>query len=155
MRCPHCGVAMTDATTIALPPVAGAHGELKLAIESLPAVRCVKGHHAPVDEDFMFWMIQELKERAAAIPGGEEKGMILKKHLCSCGKPLEPKPERRQAFPQDFTYEGKYKFKGALDVAMHKCTGCGKEQARSSTEIRKDIAHAMADVTDAAGFPHG
>ena len=155
MRCPHCSVTMDANATTALPPVHGEHGALKLSVEGLPARQCPKGHAAPVDEDFMFWMIQELKERAAAIPGGEEKGMIIKKHLCGCGKELAAKPERRQGYPQNLSYEGKFRFKAVFDVALHKCIGCGKEQPRSAKELQRDIAHAMADVTDAAGFPHG
>jgi hypothetical protein len=154
MRCPHCSLAM-EATAKALDPVSGAHGALKLTLERMPALFCPKGHHAPVDGDFMFWLIQELKERAGKVPGGEEKGMILKKHVCSgCGKELGTKPDHRETFRETLSFEGKFSFAAALDYAMHKCPGCGKAQLRSAKEGVRDVSHAMADVTDAAGFPH-
>lgn len=153
MRCPHCSNTIEGPAT-SLPAVSGAHGALKLEIQGLPAMKCPKGHTAPVDGDFMFWLIQELKERVGKLPGGEEKGLLIKKALCACGKEL-PKSGAGKAFPADLEYEGKYRFRANLDAQVVTCPGCGKEQLRSTKEAQRDVAHAMADVTDAAGFPHG
>lgn len=154
MRCPHCSGTMNNAVT-PLGPVGGEHGALKLALEGLPVRTCPKGHRAPVDGDLMFWLIQELKARIEKVPGGGEKGMLLKKHVCGgCGKDLAAKPDHRETVAERLTYEGGHAFGAILDLAMHKCPGCGKSQLRSTKEAQRDVAHAMAAVTDAAGFPH-
>jgi hypothetical protein len=144
-----------EPTVKSIGAVGGEHGALKLKVENMPACVCPRGHHAPIDGDFMFWMIQELKERVGKIAGGEEKGMMFKKYLCGCGKELPAKPDGRETFPQELSYEGKASLKAVLDLAMHKCPGCGKSQLRSTKEAQRDVSHAMAGVTDTAGFPHG
>lgn len=153
MRCPHCRMPM-DPAPRALKPLQGEHGALKLTLDRLPALVCPDGHHAPVDADFMFWLIQELKERIAALPAGEEKGFLVKKHLCACGRELPAQPGGRQSFPQKVSYEGKLEFEAVFDLALHKCPGCGKAQLRSAKEAQKDVSHSLVGITDAARFPH-
>ena len=153
MRCPHCR-ATIDPTPRALAPVSGEHGVLKLTLESLPARICPHGHHAPVDADFMLWLILELKERIAKLPAGEEKGMLMKKHLCACGKELAGKPDHRETVREEVAYEGGAPFSAVLDVAMHRCPGFGKSQLRSAKDAQRDVSHCLAGVTDAAKFPH-
>ena len=153
MRCPHCRATMDDSVTI-LDPLSGEHGALRLGLENVPARKCPAGHAAPVDTEFMLWLLVELKERAEALPGGTEKGMIFKKHFCECGKELPAHPQGRKVYPAELSYEGKHAIRAAFDVPAYKCEGCGKEQVRSATEIRKDTSHAMVGVTDKAGFPH-
>ena len=122
----------------------------------MPAARCIKGGHAsPVDGDFMLWLIHELKDREGVLPAGEEKGALLfKKYLCACGKELAAKPQRRQSFPMDLSYEGYPAFKAELEMPLYKCSGCGKEQLRSVKEAPKHTAQAVAALNDAAKFPH-
>jgi hypothetical protein len=154
MRCPHCSGTMANDVK-ALEAVQGEHGALKLSLDGLPARTCPKGHHAPADGDVMFWLIQELKARIGKLPGGEEKGLLLKKHLCGeCGRELASKPDHRETVAERLTYDGKYAFGAVLDLGMHKCPGCGKSQLRSVRDAQKDVSHAMVAVTDRAGFPH-
>ena len=153
MRCPHCRTPM-DAKPQALGPLHGEHGSLKLSLDRLPALTCPHGHHAPVDADFMFWLIQELKERVAALPAAGEKGLLMKKHVCACGRELGAKPEARHSFAQKVTYEGGHEFDAVLDVAMHKCPGCGKAQLRSAKDAQRDVSHTLVGIIDAARFPH-
>lgn len=129
---------------------------LQISVEGMPAAKCVgtRGHTAPVDNDFMLWLIRELKERAAGLPGGEEKGMFLKKYICSCGAELASKAEGRRAFPFELSYEGAPAFKAVIDMPVYKCPGCAKEQLRSTKEAGKHVAQSIAALNDAAGFPH-
>ena len=39
-------------------------------------------------------------------------------------------------------------------MPLYKCTGCGKEQARSTKELHDHVAQAIVAVNDGAGFPH-
>jgi hypothetical protein len=127
---------------------------LKLTVEGMPSVKCAKNHAAAVDDDFMLWLIQELKERGGALPAGSEQGLVFKKHLCGCGKELASKPERRQAFAQELVYEGYPPFKAEMELPLYKCSGCGKEQLRSAKDATRHAAQAVAALNDAARFPH-
>ncbi|HEU0258984.1 MAG TPA: hypothetical protein VFR57_06155 [Burkholderiales bacterium] len=127
---------------------------LKLTVTGMPAAKCAKGHAAPIDRDFMLWLIQELKSRGGALAAGEAKGMVFKKYTCACGKELESKSEKRQSFPLDLAYQGAPAFKAELDMPVYRCTGCGKEQLRSTKELQGHTAQAIAALNDAAGFPH-
>jgi hypothetical protein len=133
----------------------GTDGTVKLTVRGMPAGKCPRGHAEPAEDEFMLWLIRELKARADALPAGTESGMLLfKKYRCDCGKELAPKSERTQAFAFDLAYEGLAAFKAEMDIPVYKCTGCGKELARSHEAIRGHTAHAVARVHDAAGFPH-
>ena len=137
-----------------LDPLSVEDKPLALRVTGMPAAKCGKGHAVPCDRNFMLWLIRELKARAAALPGAEEKGLLMKKYLCACGKELAGKSEKRQAFPFDMAYEGAPAFKAEIDMPVYKCTGCGKEQLRSAKEVQKHTVQAIASLNDAAGFPH-
>lgn len=149
--CPLCRAPVEQQT---LGRLSAEDAPLKLTVEGMPAVRCAKNHAAAVDDDFMLWLIQELKERAAALPAGTEQGMVFKKYLCACGKELASKPQRRQAHPQQLSYEGYPAFRAELELPVYKCSGCNKEQLRSGKDATKHTAQAVAALNDAAKFPH-
>jgi hypothetical protein len=150
-HCPRCSGAVEMKT---LDKVSAEDAPLKLSVSGMPAAKCAKGHAAPVDRDFMLWLIHELKGRGGALPGAEEKGILLKKYICGCGKELASKSERRQTFPFDLAYQGAPAFKAELETPVYKCTGCGKEQLRSAKQVQGHVAQAIAALNDAAGFPH-
>lgn len=127
---------------------------LVMKVNGMPVGECPKGHHAPVHRDFMLWLIQQLREREARIPAAEEKGMVFKKHYCSCGKELSAKPEARKAFPFDLVYQGAPTFSAELEMPVYRCPTCGKEQIPSQKALHGAIAPAIASLNDAAGFPH-
>jgi hypothetical protein len=150
-KCPRCSNAVEMKT---LDKVSAEDAPLKLTVTGMPAATCAKGHAAPIDRDFMLWLIHELKGRGASLPGAEEKGMLLKKYICACGKELAAKSERRQTFPFDLAYQGAPAFKAEVEMPVFKCTGCGKEQLRSTKAVQGHTAQAIAALNDAAGFPH-
>jgi hypothetical protein len=150
-HCPRCPNPVEMKT---LERISAEDAPLKLSVAGMPAAKCPKGHTAPIDRDFMLWLIQELKTRGAALPAAEAKGMLLKKYICACGRELASKSERRRAFPFDLAYQGAPAFKAEIDMPLYKCTGCGKEQLRSAKELQGHVAQAIAALNDAAGFPH-
>lgn len=150
-HCPRCSNAVELKQ---LGPVSAEHAPLKLTVTGMPAAKCANGHAAPVDRDFMLWLMRELKGRGGSLPAAEEKGMLFKKYVCACGKELAPKSERRQSFGFDLAYQGAPGFKAEIQVPMYKCPGCGKDQLRSSNEVQRHSSHAIASLNDAAGFPH-
>ena len=155
LKIPHCARCSGACELKMLPSVSGEDGPLKLNVLQMPVFGCAKNHNAPVHRDFMIWLIQEIRAREAQIAAGKEQGMILKKHLCGgCGKELAPKPERRQAFPYTLKYEDLPPFKLEIEMPLYKCTGCGKEQVRSSKDLHGHVPSAMVGVNDGAGFPH-
>ena len=149
--CPRCSGAVEMKP---LGTVSAEDEPLKLSVSGMPAAQCAKGHAAPVDRDFMLWLIHEIKDRGAALPGGEAKGMLFKKYHCACGGELASKSEKRQSFPVDLAYKGTPAFKAELEMPVFKCTKCGKEQLRSAKELQGHTAQAIASLNDAAGFPH-
>jgi hypothetical protein len=150
-HCPRCSNAVE---LKALDRVSAEDGALKLTVTGMPAAKCPKGHAAPIDREFMLWLIHELKARGGALPAGEAKGMLFKKYHCACGKELDARSERRQGFPLELAYQGAPAFKAEIDAPVYKCTGCGKEQIRSAKEVQGHVALAIAALNDAAGFPH-
>ena len=149
-RCGVCGGEMSLGTLDA----SGSDGPLKLTVRAMPAGKCARGHAVPAEDEFMLWLIRELKARAAGLPAGTESGMVFKKYACVCGKELAAKPERTQAFPLDLQYEGLPAFKAELEAPVYRCAACGKELVRSHKAITGHTAQAVARVHDAAGFPH-
>ena len=135
--------------------VSAENGPLKITVYGMPAVKCAKGHAAPVHRDFLLWLLQGIRDRLGSVlPAAEAKGMLFKKYLCSCGKELPGTTGPQQAFPFDFSYEDSPGFKVELEMPVFKCEGCGKAQLRSMDELRKTTANSMMDICDRAGFPH-
>jgi len=149
--CPRCSEAVQQKT---LGIVSVVVTPLRLTVEDMPAASCAKNHSAPVDNDFMPWLMQELKGREAALPAAEETGRLARKFLCACGKELAPDSERKQTFPLELAYAGYPSFTAAIEMPVYKCSGCGKLQLRSVTEAQKYTSFAIAELSDAAGFPH-
>jgi hypothetical protein len=155
LKVPHCPRCSGACELKTLPSVSGEDGPLKLTALQLPVFACAKNHHVPVHRDFMLWLIQEIRAREAQVPAGKEEGMIFKKHLCgACGKELASKSEHRQAFPFDLKYEELAPFKLQIEMPVYKCTGCAKEQVRSTKDLHGHVANAVVGVNDGAGFPH-
>ena len=132
------------------------NGPLKLTVSGMPVAMCRHHHKNPLDDDFMIWLIHELKDREASLPAGKEQGMLVfKKYLCgACGKELAAKSERRQGFALELAYEDTPAFRAELEMPVYKCTGCGKEQLHSLKAIQGITSQTIAAFNDAAGFPH-
>lgn len=155
LKVPHCPRCSGPCELNTLPSTSGEDGPLRLSVSRMPVFQCAKGHRVPVHGDFMLWLIQEIRAREAQIAAGKEEGMLFKKHLCgACGKPLSSKPERRQAYPYELKYEDLKPFGIEIEMPLYKCTGCGREQIRSTRELHGHVPSAMVGINDAAGFPH-
>ena len=155
LKVPRCARCSGACELKALPSVSGENGTLKLTVLEMPVFACAKNHKLPVHRDFMLWLIQQIRAREAQVAAGKEEGMIFKKYLCGgCGKELASKPERRQAFPYELKYEELAPFRIQLEMPLYKCTGCGKEQMRSTKQLHDHVAQSVMGINDAAGFPH-
>jgi len=155
LKIPRCTKCFTACELKTLPAVSGQSGPLKLTITELPVFACAKNHRVPLHQDFMLWLMQEIRAREAGIAAGKETGMVFKKHLCGeCGKDLAPKPERRQALAYDLKYEDLAPFKLQIEMPLYKCTACGKEQLRSIKDLHGQVPEAIVGINDEAGFPH-
>ena len=155
LKVPRCVKCVSPCELKTLPSVEALDGSLKLTVLEMPIFACAKNHKVPVHRDFMLWLIQQIREREAQIAAGKEEGMIFKKHLCgACGKELAGKPEGRQAFPYELRYEELAPFRIQIDMPLYKCSGCGKEQIRSTKELHSKVPAAMVGINDSAGFPH-
>ena len=95
-----------------------------------------------------------MKARGAALPEGNEKGMLFKKYSCACGAELPAKPERLESFPFELSHAAAPAFKAEIGMPLYRCAACGKEQLRSAKEVQGHTAHVIMSLNDAAGFPH-
>ena len=155
LKIPRCARCFSACELKTLPSISGADGPLNITLLDMPVFACTKNHKAPVHREFMLWLIQEIRAREPEIAAGKEEGMIFKKHLCGgCGKELAPKPERTQAFPYELKYEDLAPFKLQIEMPLYKCTGCGKEQIRSTKDLHGHVPGTMIGINDGAGFPH-
>ena len=155
IKIPRCAKCSDPCELKTLPSVTGLDGPLQLTVLEMPVFACAKKHKVPVHRDFMLWMIGEIRAREAQIAAGKEQGMVFKKYLCGeCGKELASKSDHRQVFPYELKYEGLAPFKIEVEMPLHKCTGCGKEQLRSTKQLHDHVAQSVMGINDAAGFPH-
>ena len=151
-RCARCSGACELKT---LQSISAEHGPLKLTLLEMPVFACAKNHKAPVHGDFMLWLIHEIRARETQIAAGKEEGLLFKKHLCGdCGKDLSSKPERRQAHTYELKYEELAPFKVQIEMPLYKCSGCGKEQLRSTKDLHGHVPMTIVGINDGAGFPH-
>jgi len=149
--CAVCGAPVQLATI----DKSGEYSPLKVSVQAMPAAKCTHGHAAPVEPEFMLWLIRELKEKEGTLPAARETGMLFfKKYTCACGAALAASSDRREVFSFDMAHEGYPAFKAQVEMPVYKCTGCGKEQLRSQQAIRGDTSQAVVKLHDAAGFPH-
>lgn len=151
-RCPRCGGALEAAT---LERLSAEEPPVKLEVQGMPAKRCPNGHAAPLDQDFMVWLVRELRERTGRLESATEKGaLFMKKYLCQCGKPLGARPDLRSAVPLELAYESAPPFSAQLEMPFFRCDACGKELLRSGRQAQRQVSLAVARLNDAAGFPH-
>ena len=83
-HCERCGNA------VEMKPIGNVSAEdkpLTLRVSGMPAARCAKGHAAPIDRDFMLWLIHELKNRGGALPAGNP-----------LRRPVEPRQHRHHVW---------------------------------------------------------
>lgn len=150
--CARCSGAIVEVKP--LDKISAENAPLKITVSGMPVTKCRHGHASPLDNDFMLWLIYELKDREATLPAGSEQGMLFKKYRCACGAELSADSERRQVFPLELTYQETPSFKVELEMPVYKCATCGKEQIRSHKAIQGHTSRAIAVLNDAAGFPH-
>lgn len=150
-----CNTCRGATTLSQLEKVAGEGGELKVTVLGMPALKCAKGHAGPVHPDFLLWLLGELKQREATLPGGEEKGLLMfKKYLCACGRELPAQAAARRSFDFELAYPDAAPFRAGFEAPVYACPGCGSEQLRSRAEAKKQVSLAMVQICDRAGFPH-
>jgi len=155
IKIPRCAKCSEPCELKTLPSVIGLDGPLQLTLLEMPVFACAKKHKVPVHRDFMLWLIGEIRARETQIAAGKEQGMIFKKHFCGeCGKELASKSDRRQVFPYELKYEELAPFRIEIEMPLYKCTGCGKEQMRSTKQLHDHVAQSVVGINDAAGFPH-
>jgi DNA-directed RNA polymerase subunit RPC12/RpoP len=151
----HCARCSGACEMKALGELTAEDAPMKLIVNGMPALVCPKDHKAPINNDFMLWLIQQLRAFESQIPAGKEQGLLFKKYQCgSCGKELASKSDKRQSFPFSLSFEDSHSFTVGIDMPVYKCSGCGKEQVRSDKELHKHIPGATVALNDEAGFPH-
>lgn len=148
--CPLCEAPLQHRV---LPPFSGDEAPLRLTLHGMPVLSCDKPHVYFVKRDFPLWLMDQLLEEEAALPAGESTGLLFKKYLCrDCGKPLSPRSGPMHAFQVNLAYPGQADFRVEVGMPVFNCTGCGKPQLHSLSEVRSLTPAALVHAFKGAGI---
>jgi len=103
----------------------------------------------------MVLLMRELRAHAAQVPAGEGRGLFfLRKYRCACGGLLEAVAGSTLEHAFELSVTDAEPFTAILALRRHRCSSCGREQARSGREIAAAVPELVRTLNDAAGFPH-
>jgi hypothetical protein len=115
------------------PSVVGLDSPLQLTVLEMPVLACPKNTRRRCT-GIQLWLIGGACARVKGqIRGRQGRGHDLQEvPLRSMRQGTRSKSERRQAYPYELKYEELAPFKVEIEMPLYKCTGCGKEQLRST-----------------------
>ncbi|WP_418317141.1 hypothetical protein [Piscinibacter sakaiensis] len=152
-----CKTCQADTSTHRIDSASGEEKTLTVTVRNLTVLTCPNGHRQFIEAEFPQRLLDHLvQEDEAKLPAGDEKGVLMFKHFhChDCGRELEPKPDHRHTFTVRPGMPDQPGLEIDLAMPVYHCTGCGKEQLHSLTELRKLTPAALAHAFKAADM-HG
>lgn len=149
--CPLCEAPLAART---LPEFAGDESPMRLAIRGFPVLACEAPHRYFLGQKVPIWLLNELLDgELPKIPVGAEKGLIFRKYVCGgCGAALPASGSEPMTFSSAHAWNETPGFAVDVTVPVFRCGGCGREQARSGTELAKLLPAALVHAFKAAGL---
>jgi len=150
--CKACG---GEAKVTALASFRGEEGPVAVTVTGMPALVCAKDHKRFLYPEFVARLIDFVAnpEQVAPQPPAVKRGMFKKRYHCSgCDAELPATPTGKSERELDASFKNAAPFKVMVQVAVHKCAGCGREQVLSNEELSgsafKAVSHGFraADV---------
>jgi hypothetical protein len=150
--CKACG---SDTKVTTLGSFRGEEGPVAVIVNGMPALVCAKDHKRFLYPEFVARLIDFVADpgRVAPQPPAVKRGMFKKRHHCSgCDAELPATPTGKSERELDASFKNAAPFKVMVQVAVHKCAGCGREQVLSNEELSgsafKAVSHGFraADV---------
>ena len=142
--CKACG-SETKVTTLG--SFRGEEGSVTVIVNGMPALVCAKNHKQFLYLDFVTRLMDFVAdpERVAPQPPAVKRGLFKKRYHCSgCDAELPVTPTGKSERTLDASFKNADPFKVVVQVALHKCAGCGREQVLSSEEVANSAFKALA-----------
>jgi hypothetical protein len=132
----------------------GDESPMRLTLRNLPVFACAAPHRYFVGQQFPIWLLNSLTDGdLAKVPAGAEKGLLFKKYACAeCGAALPSSGGEPRTFSASLAWKQTPGFTVDVTVPVFRCAGCGREQARSATEVGKLLPAALVHAFKAAGI---
>jgi hypothetical protein len=149
--CPLCEAPLAERR---LREVTGDEAPMRLVLRNLPVLSCEAPHRYFPEQGFAVWLLKALVEaELAKIPAGVEKGMVFRKYACGgCGAPLPADGGEPWTFSSTLAWKDAPGFVVDVTVPVVQCPACGRDQARSATELAKLLPSALVHAFKDAGI---
>ncbi|HQY47804.1 MAG TPA: hypothetical protein PLE38_12665 [Usitatibacteraceae bacterium] len=149
--CPLCEAPLAALT---LHDVEGDEAPMRLTLRALPVLACPAPHRYFAGQQFPIWLLNTLTDaELPKIPAGQEKGLVFKKYACGgCGATLPAAGAEPHTFSSSQAWKETPGFAVDITVPVYTCAGCGREQARSATELAKLLPAALVHAFKSAGI---
>lgn len=150
--CKACGA---EVKVGALDMFRGVEGPVTVSVNGMPALICANGHKRFVYPEFVSHLMDFTADAAMATPQppAVKRGLFKKHYHCGgCDTELPAEACAKSVRELDARFEKVAPFKLMVEVDLHKCPKCGREQALSNeiagTSAFKAVAHGFhaADV---------
>lgn len=141
--CKACG-AETKVATLA--SFRGEEGPVAVIVDGMPALVCANDHKRFLYPEFVARLLDLAAdpEKVASQPPAVKRGLFKKRFHCSgCNAELPEVPAGKAERALDVSLKNAAAFKVAVQVALHKCAACGREQVRSIDEVVDSTLKAM------------
>ena len=142
--CKECGSLTTVAT---LGSFRGEEGPVVVVVNGMPALVCANGHKRFLFPEFVARLMDLVAdpEVVAPQPPAVKRGLFKKRFYCSgCDAELPAMAAAKSERELDTSFKNAAPFKVVVQTALHKCTGCGREQVLSNEEVTGSALKALA-----------
>jgi len=142
--CKTCGSETKDTT---LGSFRGEAGPVAVIVSGMPARVCASGHKRLLSRGFVARLTGLVAdaEAVAPQPPATRRGLFSKRYHChGCDAELPVTPAKKSERVLDATFKNLAPFKVIVQVALHKCEGCGAEQVLSNKDVADNAAKALA-----------
>lgn len=141
--CKACG---GETKVVTLETFRGEEGPVAVTVEGMPALACANGHKRFLYPEFVARLMDTVADadQIAPQPPATRRGLLKKRYHCGrCDAELPAAPTGRSERQLDVSLKNAAAFKVAVQVAVHRCAGCGHEQVYSNDEIAGSALKAM------------
>jgi hypothetical protein len=142
--CKQCGSLTTVA---ALGSFRGVEGPVAVEVNGMPTLACANGHKRFLYPEFVARLMDLVAdpELVAPQPPAVKRGLFKKRYYCSgCDAELPAVAAGQSKREIDASFKNAAPFKVMVQIALHKCAGCGREQVLSNEEVTDGAVKALA-----------
>ena len=142
--CKACGSELKVTT---LGSFRGEEGPVAVMVNGMPALVCANDHKRFLYTEFVTRLMDFVAdpEKVAPQPPAVKCGLFKKRYHCSgCDAELPATPAKKSECTLDANLKDAPPFKVVVQVALHKCEGCGREQVLSNEEVAESAFKAIA-----------